>query len=98
MVVPAGPPLPTASPSVEHSLAAPSTNVVVAKQEADQAFLESFVHKAAGSSKLSTPEGIETAATVMGNVSSITTSDGFNTVMGFLGRFVQMGNAVAEVS
>jgi hypothetical protein len=98
MVMPAGPPLPAASPSVEHSLATPSTTVVVARKEEDQAFLEAFVHEAAGGSKLSTPAGIETVGTVMGNVSSIATSDSFNIVMGFLDKFVQIGNAVAEVS
>ena len=90
--------VPTASSSGGHPLTAPSTNVTAPKPEGDQALLESFVHSAAKDSHITTPSGIGTAGTVEENVSSITSFDGFGTVMGYLEKFVQIGDTVADVS
>jgi hypothetical protein len=90
--------VPTASSPGGHPLTAPSTNVEAPKREDDQALLELFVHSAAENSHMSSPSGIGTAGTVKENVSSITSSDGFGTVMGYLEKFVQIGDTVADVS
>jgi hypothetical protein len=79
-------------------LTVPSTNISAIRPERDQATLETFVHTAAGSSGISTPSGIETVGVVMSTVSTTASSDSFSTVMGFVERFVQIGDAIAEVS
>jgi hypothetical protein len=89
---------PTASSSVGHPLTVPSANVALSKPEDDQALLESFVHSIAENLHMSTPSGIGTAGTVMECVSSATSPDSFATVIGFLEKFVQIGDTVAEVS
>jgi hypothetical protein len=76
----------------------PISNVAVVKPEQDQSLLENFVHSAAESSNISTPPVIATAGTMVDMVSTTTSSDSFTTVMGFLERFVQIGDAIAEVS
>jgi len=93
---------PTTTPShsavMAHLPVTPSANVTTAEVGQDQVQLESFVHSAAEGSHLSTPPGIETAGTAMANISSVTTSDSFGTVMGFLEKLVKIGDAIAEVS
>jgi hypothetical protein len=88
----------TASSSGVHSLTVPSTNIAAPKPEDDQALLESFVHSAAKNSHIKTTSGIGITGIVMQEVSSITSSDSFDTVMGFLEKFVQIGDTAAEVS
>ena len=90
--------VPTASSSGVHPLTVSSTNVTKPKPEDDQTLLELFVHDAAENSHISTPSGISSAGTVMQHISSATSSDSFGTVMGFLEKFVQIGNTIAEVS
>jgi hypothetical protein len=88
----------TASSSGGNPLTVPSTNIAAPNPEGDQAFLESFVHSLAQNSHFTTPSGIGTAGTVMEHISSTTSSDSFDTVMGFLEKFVQIGDTIAEVS
>ncbi|KAF8591398.1 WD40 repeat-like protein [Ramaria rubella] len=59
--------------------------------------LESFVQRTAASSHLSTPSGIQMPGTLVDDVSDITASDSFSAVMNVLTRFVQIGDAIAEV-
>jgi len=56
------------------------------------------VQGTAGSSDLSTLSGMDAIGTGMDMVFTTTSSDSFNTVMGFVERFVQIGDAIAEVS
>ena len=90
--------VPTASSSGLHPLTVSSTDVTAPKPEEDQKLLESFVHDAAENSHMSTPPGINSAGTVMQHISSATSSNSFGTVMGFLEKFVQIGDTIAEVS
>ena len=70
---------------------------MTSKPESDLAQLEPFVQNEANSSRLSTPAGIERAGVVMDMISSTASSDNFTTVMGYLKRFVEIGDAVSEV-
>jgi hypothetical protein len=89
--VPAGQlPAPSTDPPVASSSTNPS--IVDPKQNID--LLEQFVLKEKESVHMSTPSGIETAGTIMDAVSS----DNFGAVMGFLERFVEIGDAISEVS
>jgi hypothetical protein len=90
-----GDPTPTPSHS---AAAAPSANIAVAQIEQDQVQLEALVHSAAAGSHLSTPSGLDTAGTVMANVSAAATSNSFGIVMGFLEKLVNIGDTIAEVS
>ena len=90
--------VPAASSSDVHPLTLSSTNVTAPKPEDDQKLLESFVHDAAENSHISTPSGIGSAGTVIQHISSATSSNSFGTVMGFLEKFVQIGDTIAEVS
>jgi hypothetical protein len=93
-----------AVPSGDHAIssgfpaATTSADATVITPEQDLAKLEYFVRSAAGSSELSATSGIEIAGTVISAVTSAATSDSFKTVMGFLEKFVQIGDAIAEVS
>ena len=88
----------TASSSGAQPLTVPSTTVAAPKPEDDQTLLESFVHGATENSHISTPSGIATVGTVMQHISSATSSNSFGTVMGFLEKFVEIGDTIAEVS
>ena len=90
--------VPTASSAGAQPLTVPSTSVAAPKPEDAQTLLESFVHGATKNSHISTPSGIATAGTVMQHISSATSSNSFNTVMGFLEKFVKIGDTIAEVS
>ena len=90
--------VPTASSSDAQPLTAPSTSIAALKPEDDQTLLEPFVHGAIENSHISTPSGIATAGTVMQHISSATSSNSFGTVMGFLEKFVEIGDTIAEVS
>jgi hypothetical protein len=85
-------------PSAEHSMTVSATGVAAPKPEEDQVLLESFVHSAAENSHISTPSGKNTAGTVMDHISAVTTSNSFDIVMGYLDKFVKIGDAIAEVS
>ena len=76
----------------------PIASLSLTELERDQARLESFVHGIAGSSDIPTPSGMDTIGAAMGIVSTTTSSGSFDTVMGFVERFVQIGDAIAEVS
>jgi hypothetical protein len=56
--------------------------------------LEQFILKERDSVQISTPSGIESAGTVINAISP----DKFGTVVGFLKRFVQIGDAISEAS
>jgi hypothetical protein len=56
--------------------------------------LEQIVFKEKDSVQMSTPSGTESAATVINAISP----DNFGTVVGFLKRLVQIGDAINEVS
>ena len=85
------------SPSAELSPTVSSAGIAAPKPYDDQVLLESFVHSAAKNLPISTPSGIDTAGTVMDHVSSVTSSNSFNTVMGYLNKFVKIGDAISEV-
>jgi hypothetical protein len=80
-------------PIVSHvpSLPTPSTDV---DPKQNLTVLEELVLKGKESAHLSTPSGINEAGTVISAVSS----DNFGTVMGYVERFVQIGDAISEVS
>ncbi|KAF8586931.1 WD40 repeat-like protein [Ramaria rubella] len=59
--------------------------------------LESLMQSMAASSHLSTPFGVGIAGTVIDVGSNVIASDSFSTVMGFMTRFVEIGDMVAEV-
>lgn len=59
--------------------------------------LSPFVQSAVASSNMSGPSGVEITGTVMAIASTTTASDSFGTVMGFVEKFVQIGDAIAEV-
>ena len=90
--------LPAILPSAEHSPTVPPTAIAMPKPEEDQALLESFVHSAAENSHISTPSCINAAGTVVDHISSATSSNGFDIVMGFLDKFVKIGDAITKVS
>jgi hypothetical protein len=89
---PGGQPVPV--PSTGPSLASPSTGAVTVDPSQNLNVLEQFVLKEKESVHMSTPSGIEMAGTVMNAISS----DNFGTVMGYLEKFVQIGDAISEVS
>jgi hypothetical protein len=76
------------------SLPSPSTSAVTVDPKQNLNVLEEFVLKQKESVHMSTPSGIETAETVIDAISS----DNFGTVMGYIERFVQIGDAISEVS
>jgi hypothetical protein len=82
--------VPSKGPPVASSSA--NTPTVDPKQNID--LLEQFVLKEKESVHMSTPSGIGTAGIIMDAVSS----DNFGAVMGILERFVQIGDAISEVS
>ena len=88
---------PAISPSVAHSPTVSSAGIAAPKPYDDQVLLESFVHNAAENSHISTPSGIDTAGTVMHHISSVTSSNGFDTVMEYLDKFVKIGDVISEV-
>ena len=85
------------SASTEHSLTVSSAVILAPKPYDDQVLLESFVHSTAKNLPISTPSGIDTAGAVMDRISSVTSSNSFDTVMGYLNEFVKIGNAISEV-
>ena len=89
--------LPVILPSAEHSLTVFSTAIAMPKPEEDQALLVSLVHSAAENSHISTPSGINAAGTVVDHISSATSSNAFDIVMGYLDKFVKIGDAIVEV-
>jgi hypothetical protein len=88
---------PAISPSAGHSPTVSSAGIAAPKPYDDQVLLESFVHNAAENSHISTPSGIDTAGAVMDRVSSVTSSNSFDTVLGYLDKFVKIGDAISEV-
>ena len=88
---------PVISPSAEHSLTVSSAGIAAPKPYDDQVLLESFVHSAAKNSHISTPSGIDTAGAVMDRISSVTSSNSFDTILGYLDKFVKIGDAISEV-
>jgi hypothetical protein len=83
-----------AVPSTGPSVASSSTSAATADPKQNLDLLEQFVLKEQESVHMSTPSGIGTAGTIMDAVSS----DKFGAVMGFLERFVEIGDAISEVS
>ena len=79
------------------SNATPVPSGQVTKIEQDQTLLENFVHNPAGSSEIATPSVIGTEGAVINTVSTITSAESFSNVMALLNRFVQIGDAIAEV-
>jgi hypothetical protein len=79
-------PVPSAGPSSSSApMVDPTQNLNV---------LEQFILKERDSVQISTPSGIESAGTVINAISP----DKFGTVVGFLKRFVQIGDAISEAS
>jgi hypothetical protein len=89
---------PSSSNSQPVGLLATPSDITAAQPEQEQTLLESFVHTAAQSSGISTPSGIGASGTATQVVSVTISSDSFDTVMGLLKKFVQIGDAIAEVS
>jgi hypothetical protein len=83
-----------AIPSTNFPVASSSTNPPTIDPKQNLDLLEQFVLKEKESVHMSTPPGIGTAGIMMDAVSS----DNFGTVMGFLERFVEIGDAISEVS
>ena len=85
------------SPSAEHSPTVSAAGIAAPKPYDDQVLLESFVHSAAKNLPISTPSGIDTAGAVMDRVSSVTSSNSFDTVLRYLDKFVKIGDTISEV-
>ena len=88
---------PVISPSAEHSPTVSSVGVAAPKPYDDHVLLESFVHNAAENSHISTLSGMDTAGAAMDRISSVTSSNSFDTVLGYLDKFVKIGDAISEV-
>ena len=88
---------PAISPSVKHSPTVSSAGIAAPKPYDDQVLLESFVHNMAESSHISTPSGIDTVGAVMDRISSVTSSNSFDAVLGYLDKFVKIGDTISEV-
>jgi hypothetical protein len=73
---------------------ASSANLPTMDPKQNMDLLERFVLKEKESADMSTPSGIGTAGIIIDAVSS----DNFSAVMGFLERFVEIGDAISEVS
>lgn len=89
--------LPVIFPSAEHSMAVSSTGIAVPKPKEEQALLESVVHSLAKNSHISTPSDINAARTVVDHISTTTSSNAFDIIMGYLDKFVNIGDAIVEV-
>jgi hypothetical protein len=81
-------------PSNDSPVASSSTNLPTIDPKQNLDLLEQFVLKEKESVHMSTPPGIGTAGIIIDAVSS----DNFSAVMGFLERFVEIGDAISEVS
>jgi len=90
--------------ATDSSLVALSANQTIAPNpighaspEIKQDTVEGMVSIEAECQRLVTLEGIDQAGSALTAVSNITSSDSFGTVMGYLQRFVDLGDAIAEV-
>jgi hypothetical protein len=88
---PGGQPVPVASSGP--SLPSPSTRAVTVYPKQNLNVLEKFVLKEKESVHMSTPSGIAMPGIVIDAISS----DNLGTVMGYIEKFVQIGDAISEV-